>query len=133
MAQRRFLDFEVDGRSFYDALRQRGLDYVSVLWLNSPDESPSASAVARLLGDAPGDLPGGRVAAFVCHECGGLGCGAITVRLVIGPGEVAWDEWGWQSDYDSAVDRSQLADLPSVTFDRAEYERTLRDWRAAAP
>lgn len=132
MARRRFLDFEVDGRSFYDMLRERGMDYISVLWLDSADESPSASAVAQLLGDAPGDLPDGRVAVFVCPECGDLGCGAITVRLVIAPGEVAWHEWGWQSDYDSAVDRSQLADLPSVTLHRAEYERTLRDWRAAA-
>jgi hypothetical protein len=131
--QRRFLDSEVDGRSFYDQLRERGMDYISVLWLNSADESPSASAVAQLLGDAPGDLQDGRVAAFVCPECGDLRCGAITVRPVIGPGEVAWHDSGWQSDYDSAVDRSQLADLPSVTFDRAEYERTLRDWRAAAP
>lgn len=133
MTQRRFLDFELDGRSLYDVLRERGMDYVSVLWLNSPDESPSATAVARLLGDARSELPDGRVAAFVCPECGDLGCGAITVRLVVGPGEVAWHEWGWQSASDSAVDRSQLAELPSVTFDRAKYERALRDWRAAAP
>ena len=55
------------------------------------------------------------------------------MRIVVVPGEVVWHEWGWQSASDSAVDRSQLADLPSVTFDRAEYERALRDWGAAAP
>lgn len=132
MTERRFLDFEVDGRSFYDVLRQRGMDYIGVLSIDGAAESASADAVARLLGHVPAELPDGRVAVFVCPECGDLGCGAITVRVDIGPGGVAWHEWGWQTDDDPVVDRSELGDLPSVRFDRVEYERTLRDWRAAS-
>ncbi len=125
---RQFLDFEVDGRSFYDALRERGMDHIGVLWLDRGDDSASASAVARLVGDAPGDLPDGRVAVYVCPECGDLGCGAVTVRLTLAPDEVTWDDWGWQTDYEAAVDRSSLDDLPSLTFDRTQYERTLHEW-----
>ena len=50
--------------------------------------------------------------------------------FVLGPGEVAWQEWAWQTDDPEVVDTSELADLPTVRFDRAEYEQTLRDWRA---
>ncbi len=61
---RRFLDFEVDGQSLYAEFYRRGCENVGVIWLDL-DEPESSSEVQRatssLLGEQPGDAPGGRV------------------------------------------------------------------------
>lgn len=129
-SSRRFLDFEVDGKSLYDEVRAAGFDHIGAIWLKPRVDEAADAVVARLLADAPPDLPGGRVAVFVCPECGDLGCGAITVELVVGPTEVQWRDWAWQTDYDPEPDRAGLDDMRAIHFDRASYEEALRSQRS---
>lgn len=123
---RRFLDFEVNGKSLYDELRGRGFDHIGAIWLDPRVEGSAAAIVARLMGEASPDLPPDRVAVFVCPECGDLGCGAVTVRLSVGPGAVTWSDWAWQTDYDPEPVRHDLDDMPSLSFDRAVHDAALR-------
>ena len=127
---RRFLDFEVNGTSLYDALRGYGFDHIGAIWLEPDVEVEADATVAKLLGQAPPDLPPDRVAVYVCPECGDLGCGAITVRVDLGRDEIRWHDWAWQTDYDPEPDRSELAEMPPLSFDRATYEERLRSYRA---
>ncbi len=123
-----YVDFTVDGRPLFADLAARtpeGLDFVGVLQDAWPIET--AHAIERLLGQAPGDLPDGRVSLYVCPECGDLGCGAVTARLAVGPGVVTWQSIGWQADYDPDIAAlGQDGVLPEVTFVRDAYERVLR-------
>ncbi len=66
---------------------------------------------------------------FVCPECGDLGCGAVTVQLVIERDRVKWQDWGYQADDDQTIDRSDFDGLPVLEFDASAYERELRKWQ----
>lgn len=121
-AVRRFLDFEADGSSLYDSVRERGFDCIGSIWLD-----PEAAAGAQhLLGEAAADLSPDRVAVFVCPECGDLGCGAVTVRIQVGSDVVTWDDWAWQTGDDPEPDRQGPEDMPTLSFDRETYEQALR-------
>lgn len=99
---RKFLDFVVDGES----LRERhGLDNVTPLGWLLPESDDRAAR--RLLGDDAGDVDG-RVAIYVCAECGEVECGAVTalVERDADTGEVVWRDFahtlreddGWRHD-----------------------------------
>jgi hypothetical protein len=85
-AERRFLDFLVGGQQLgrLVAERARLIDlantYASVLVTNWP-AGFDAQAVRQLLGQDRPPLADGRIPLYVCAECGGLGCGTITVVI----------------------------------------------------
>ena len=82
-------------------------------------------SLRKLLGLVEPDFPDGRVALYVCGECGDYGCGATTVRVTFGADEVVWDDFGWQTNYDPVVVQGEVQRC--FTFRRGEYERTLGD------
>ena len=121
---RRFVDFVVDSSPLYPLVRARGFDCISAVWLGEGHMPSSAQAVRRLLREVAADATGGRVAVYVCPECGDSGCGAFTLRITMTPGLVKWTHWAYENNYGDgfvAVD-----ELPEATFDRAQYEKTLR-------
>ena len=122
---RSVLDFEVDGDSLYDVVVRLGMDYISPLWLDADAAEQTGAVVERLLGAAPADLPGSRVAVFVCPECLDLGCGAVTVERTITDQRVRWANWAHQTDDDQTLDTSEVSGSRDLEFDRAAYERTL--------
>lgn len=123
-----FLDFTVDGSPLFGRLAERApvdFDFVGVVQDAWPIET--VAAIQRLLGEAPGDLPDGRVSLYWCPECGDVGCGAVTARLRLGAQAVTWEAIGCQTDNDESA--SALGDdgiFPALSFDRASYERALR-------
>lgn len=122
-----YLDFTVDGRRLHEQLNTRDaeyLDYVGVIQRAWPIES--AKAIERLLGEAPGDLPDGRVSLYVCPECGDLGCGAITACLVVEPEVVIWRALAYQTDYEAEA-FPLSSELSDVRFTRTHYEAVLRE------
>jgi hypothetical protein len=122
---RRFLDYAIDGERLYPRMLRRGFDTVTPLWLDAPMPRYGVESVERLLGTRPGDAPQGRVCVYVCPECGDLGCGAVTIRLVLTDHSVEWRDWGYQNDYDDGVVDDSLSDLPNLTFDRRQYTMAL--------
>ena len=124
-----YLDFTIDGDPLFSDLQPRaggGLDFAGVIQDSWPIES--VAAIERLLGEAPGDLPDGRLSLYTCPECGDLGCGAVTARLHLEDDMVTWQHLGWQADYEDEI--SALCDdeaFPDLTFTRDSYERVLRE------
>lgn len=124
-----YLDFTIDGDPLFSRLQAHvggGLDFAGVIQDSWPIES--VAAIERLLGEAPGGLPDGRLSLYTCPECGDLGCGAVTARLNLEDDVVTWQHLGWQADYEDEI--SALCDgeaFPDLTFTRDSYERVLRE------
>jgi hypothetical protein len=119
---RRFADVVVDSQSLYAVVRSEGLDFISAILLDYPHIA--RPAVSRLLGDEPPDAPAGRVALYICPECGDLGCGAVTVKINRSDDKVEWSAWGYQNNYEDDI--TPLRGFADVTFRRQDYERVLR-------
>lgn len=124
-----FWEFTTAGEPLLPALSARAgedLDVAGVIQDAWPIES--VEAIDRLLGEAPGDLPDGRTALYICPECGDLGCGAVTARLSVEAGVVTWADVGWQTDYDDGAGSGHVEQgsaWADVRFDRRSYESVL--------
>ncbi len=121
--QRHFLDFQVDGVVLGQVVRGRA-DVVSVLVTDWPAGFP-AQQVGQLLGEVPSSLPGGRVALYVCPECGDLGCGGVTALVERAHDEVVWRDLGWQTSNDPELDLEPFGELGPFRFGAALYEAVL--------
>ncbi len=53
----------------------------------------------------------------------------MTVKLTVESDRVVWSDWGWQTNYELGVDRTRLDGIPTMAFERTEYERVLADAR----
>src|ERR1700727_172399 len=72
-SRRPFFDFVVNGVSLYESLAQV-CDFVSVIWVDPPNPTEQILTIHRRLAREPGSASDGRVALYVCPECGDLGC-----------------------------------------------------------
>jgi|SRR5271166_344839 len=84
----RFLDFEIDGVSLWNALRDRGHEEIG--WLGVYDDDREPSAIRRLLLREPPEPWFHNPELYVCPACADLGCGAITVRVERSDGFFTW-------------------------------------------
>ena len=118
---RRFLDYEVDGESLYDQIDE---DLISCLGWFVPDEDERAAQ--RLLLAGPPNIDG-RVAVYVCPECGDVYCGAITVIIERQADEMVWRDAA-HSNFDWLTDdwrHEPLPKVPELRFDSKEYGAAL--------
>jgi len=120
---RRFLDYIVDDESLYERHRY---DLISPLGWGVPDEDERASQ--RLLGREAPDVEG-RVAIYVCPECGDVHCGALTVIIGREGDEIVWSDPAY-STYD-VLDESWLhrpaRDVETLRFTAAHYQRVIAE------
>ena len=117
-----FLDFVVDGQPLYPAMRSH--DLVTPLCIGWPLDA-AETFVDRLLGAVPGNAHEGRVAVYVCAECGELGCGAVTVEVRRSGETVEWLSWGYENRYDGTVHPAEIAGQDDLTFDLVPYRDVL--------
>jgi hypothetical protein len=119
-SERKFLDFVVDGISL---CRSEGLDNISCIWL--PDVYKPA--VKRLLLQEPADFPDGRVSLYVCAECGGIDCGAVSVRITQRDNIVIWSDFAYQNDYDKAMTHQldSFFTIDPISFKINDYRNLL--------
>jgi len=121
----RFLDYEIDGDSFY---RRHGHDLVSVLGWFIPEEDELAAQ--RLIGSEAPDLDG-RTAIAVCPEDGDLFCGVLTARIVNEDTEVQWIDLAYSYYNDVSEiwqhDQFRLAHGPELRFDAEQYNAAIRE------
>ncbi|RZS91817.1 hypothetical protein EV189_1069 [Motilibacter rhizosphaerae] len=119
--ERHFLDYVVDGQPW--AARHR-LDEVTPLGWGTADLA--RAAVAQLLVEAPPDLDG-RVALYVCAECGDHLCGALTARVSRQDDVVTWSDFAdtyWELDR-WEHDPTAYVDWRAVRFSLPDYRRAL--------
>ena len=122
--ERWHLDFLVDGRSLYDLLKVDQRDLVGVLGWGGMEANRAARH--QLLGSVPAAADSGRRPIFVCPECGGLGCGAITVQVQHPGGNVEWRDFAYENNYDgSMADTTAFASVGPFRFAADAYRRAL--------
>lgn len=118
-----YLDFVIDGQSLATRLRiARGLaTLMNRAWL------PAVSgAIDELLGKRPTDgLDPGRVALYVCGDCGDLGCGAVTATLLVDNDRVTWSDFAWDNGYEPTDSIDHAPD--SIAFATADYADIFSD------
>ena len=122
-SEREFLDFVVDGISLWQLCKSESLDNISCVWL--PDVYKPA--VKRLLLQAPADFPDGRVSLYICAECGGIDCGAVSVRITQTEHIVIWSDFAYQNDYDEAMtyQLNSFVTIDPVSFSLNDYRNLL--------
>jgi hypothetical protein len=79
-SERHFRDFVVDGQSLWEQVG-KSKDLVSAFCYEYLREE-TIMAANRLLLTEKAVIPNDRRSLFICSECGGIGCGAITALLV---------------------------------------------------
>ncbi len=119
--ERRFFDFVVDGVSLHSICLAKGYDEVGCLGWGG--QAIHSEAGARLLAEVPGDFADGRVALFVCPECGDLGCGAVSARIRRDGQSILWEEFGWQTNYEE--EWHPIEDLGPYSFDFEQYKASI--------
>lgn len=110
-----YLDFVVDGRSLTEQIAlARGLvTPINRAWLPTVKD-----AIAELQGTRPADgLTPGRIALYVCGDCGDLGCGAVTATLNVDTCKISWTDFAWDNGYEPT---DPIKDSPSAVHFTAE-------------
>lgn len=124
---RDYLDFVVDGASLHDTLRLG--DSIGCLgWGSGEGERHH---IAQLLLREQSELQSGRVAIYICPECGDLGCGAVTVRISRDGEGFVWSDFAFETTLEGIVE--QYEDVGSLAFNKTEYWHLLNGRAAAIP
>jgi hypothetical protein len=119
-----YADFVVDGLSLSTRANRKS-DLVGVLGWG--DAAAQDAAVVRLLLEAPADTCTGRVSLYVCKECGGLDCGAMSVRVIREHNVVTWSDFYYEgADATFAANNRFLEDLGPYHFSWRLYEAAVR-------
>jgi hypothetical protein len=122
-SERHFFDFAINGHSLWQMVG-KSRDMVSILCREFV-LGETIKTVNRVLLTEGADLPDNRRSLFICAECGDIGCGAITLRIVREGDAILWKDLGFENDYQEHVDLDSYRELGPFTFDAAPYERVL--------
>ena len=114
--ERRFLDFVIDEVPLWSRLK---FDFISPFGWLSPEQHEAS--INRFLRKAPADLPDGRIALYICPECGELDCGAVTMLVQREADVIVWKDFGVQNNYENVVHRDGLEDIGPFRFDVRQY------------
>lgn len=122
-SEREFLDFIVNDRSLWQLCQQAGLDNISCLWIPHLYQAD----VLRLLLEAPADFSDGRIALYVCAECGDIHCGAVSVRITQHNNLITWSDFAYQNNYDASMTHTLAAFsvIDGVSFEVEAYRKLL--------
>lgn len=120
---RKFLDFVVDSQSLYDLVGHQ-FDKVSCLaqW---PNAEEIQKALNRLLLREPADFPNNRRALYVCGECGGLDCGAVSIVIEEHENTITWRDFGYENSWEDNLEKFE--DIGPFVFNKGEYIVALQE------
>ena len=102
-------------------IEKRGFDMVPRL--GSALQPTDTATRALLLLETTGDMPSGRVALYVCSECGGYGCGVVSVKISSDGWSFTWHDFVWETDYDDNV--VSLEKLGPFEFACEQYREAI--------
>jgi hypothetical protein len=131
-AERRWLDFVVDNSSLHEMLGAQALDLIGGFGWGT-DEGRSIY-LEQLLLQRPSELQSKRVPIFICPECGDLGCGAITARIIATEDAFSWADFGYENTYDPTLPSlKKYVGIGPFVFEKAKYIGILQSAAAALP
>lgn len=121
-----FYDFSIDGTSLFDLFDMHGTNRIdSLSW--RIDNAYKRSLVKQFLNEEKNsELDSERIMLFVCSECGDIGCGGTTFKLIETDTEIIWTEFG-DEDWDG-VDLSEYKHIGSFTFEKVEYKKVFNEY-----
>ncbi len=99
---------------------------LSPLGWSSANGTCRAKVVAQFLAEAPSELESGRVPVLVCEDCGDVGCGAFTVRVVREGALIKWTDWAFENGSEPAQEITWPTKPGDLIFDRKAYEIEIK-------
>ena len=122
-----FYDFMIDGRSLFDICEMEGVGRIGSLgW--GVNLNYQKSLVHQFLNEETNqELDSERIMLFVCSECGDIGCGGTTFRLVETEREIIWKKFGDEDELEK-VDFSEYKHVGSFSFEKSEYKRMFQEY-----
>ncbi|MGJ4748401.1 hypothetical protein ACQV5M_18710 [Leptospira sp. SA-E8] len=68
--------------------------------------------------------PSGRFLLYICPECGDIGCGAYTCKITFDGSIYIWSDFAYE---DCDEEPELMANIDSIFFDKAEYEKIMQE------
>lgn len=131
--KRAYLGIEVDGVPLAHHFAGRlgaHPTLLSPLGWSSASADVNARTREQFLAREPSTLESGRVPVLVCEECGDIGCGAYTVRILREGDTMRWTDWA----YENGREPAEPVDWPTrpgdFLFELGSYEQALRETSA---
>lgn len=131
--KRAYLGIEVDGvplaHHFAGCLGEHPTHLSPLGWSSAPADV-NARTTEQLLAREPSELGSGRVPVLVCEECGDVGCGAYTVRILREGDTVRWTDWAYENGREPAdpIESMEWPTRPGdFLFERGLYEQAIRE------
>lgn len=124
VAERLSADFVVDGQSLLQCLVEADgghADFMGCLARGFPEQN--AKTVSALLVQQPPQTESGRVLLYICPECGDIGCGAYSARVVEIDSGYLWESFAYENGYEEA---RLIEGVGPFLFDRGAYESAIR-------
>ncbi|MBB6022258.1 hypothetical protein HNR77_003355 [Paenibacillus sp. JGP012] len=122
-----YADIIIDGQSLFDLIAHK-YDFVSCLGWGSHEFQEMQ--VDRLLLKIDSDLPNNRNSIYICPACADLGCGAITVNIVINDDTVIWSRFGTQNNLNDDLEEDKVHyfdQIEEYIFNKSEYEEVIKN------
>ncbi|HEX8465642.1 MAG TPA: hypothetical protein VF627_13575 [Abditibacterium sp.] len=118
---RKFLDFVVNKESVFDLV---GYQFDTVSCIASwPNMEETFKSVDRLLLREPADFRNNRCSLYVCGECGGLDCGAVSLIIEEHEDTILWREFGHERDWEN--DLEKFEEIGPFVFNKEQYVKKL--------
>jgi hypothetical protein len=124
-----YLEIEVDGKLLAQHFAGRQGAHpsqISPLGWSSSSHDQRAITVAQFLAKKPSELVSGRVPVLVCEECGDIGCGAITVRIICESDHITWTDWFYENGYEPGSSIVWPIKPGNFVFSMNVYETEIR-------
>jgi hypothetical protein len=130
------LDFLIDGESMHEMLPAP--DAVRDGCLGNGGYQRHEPLVKRMLLEIPSDLETGRVALYVCPQCGDIGCGAVTAVIEQTDEFFIWKDFGYEKNWamrddEPLFDLSGYENIGPFYFDKQQYREALTRWPTREP
>src|SRR4051812_18620527 len=85
-ADRHYIDFIVSGQSLKELIGRPKLDLIGTLgWI--VDKKLDSQQIDEYVSKIAPELETGRSCFYVCAECGDIGCGAVTAKIISSDGK----------------------------------------------
>ncbi len=114
-----YFEYIINGKpllNFFEGIVEIGV-------LGSFGEKNDNDAALQLLKMKPSELDTDRVPLYICPECGDLGCGAVTVKVLIKENCFTWSDFGYENNNEEGLLESY--NIGPFYFDKDEYQLIL--------
>lgn len=121
---RKYIDFIVNGQSLEKLLHIAPYGEIGTFGWSENIEYEN-KCVDEFLGLEKSELESGRTSFYVCGECGDIGCGAITAKIIVTEKAVIWKDFAYEDLSEEELDFTDYKGIGPFEFDKIEYSITI--------